>query len=58
MLTRKRAEALALAEGEDVSEGSKVWFRLATEIAPREIAKLVQLYRMMPKASPTKLTLL
>ena len=56
--TRASGEALARARGEDVSEGSGVWWRLFTQVVPQQARSLVSVYRAMPKASPTKLRLL
>lgn len=56
-LTRASGEQLAAAAGDDVS-GNMVWWQLATQVAPRELARAWQLYVRMPKASPTKFRLL
>ena len=56
--TRASGERLARARGEDVSEGSGVWWRLFTQVVPQQARSLVRVYRAMPKASPTKLRLL
>jgi hypothetical protein len=57
-LTRASGEALARKAGFDVSEGSGVWWRLATEVLPQQVRSAARLYERMPKASPTKLRLL
>lgn len=58
VLTRASGEALARASGDDVSEGSGVWKRLATEVVPQQVGNLVRIWRRMPKDGPFKLTLL
>ena len=57
-LTRASGEALARGAGSDVSEGSGVWWRLATEVLPAQLRSAARLYERMPKESPTKLKLL
>jgi hypothetical protein len=57
-LTRASGEALARGAASDVSEGSGVWWRLATEVLPAQLRSAARLYERMPKESPTKLKLL
>ena len=57
-LTRASGEALARGAGSDVSEGSGVWWRLATQVLPQQIRSAARLYERMPKVSPTKLKLI
>ena len=57
-LTRASGEGLARAAGSDVSEGSGVWWRLATEVLPAQLRSAARIYERMPKESPTKLKLL
>ena len=57
-LTRRAGEALAAAAGDDVGEGSGVWWRLATQVAPQQLRSLARIYRRMPKRGPFKLRLL
>ena len=57
-LTRASGEALARAAGSDVSEGSGVWWRLATEVLPAQLRSAARIYERMPKESPTKLKLM
>ena len=56
-LTRASGERLARTWGADVS-GAAVWWRLAAEVLPQQVASFVRIYRRMPKVSPTKLRLL
>ena len=54
VLTGAQGERLAAASGEDVT-GAHVWRRLILEVLPQQLANLVRLYRIMPKASAGKL---
>ena len=54
--TRRAGERLARRAGFDVSCGD-VWQRLAADV-PAQLARLVRLYRLMPKQGPGKLRLL
>jgi len=57
-LTRASGEALARKHGQDVSEGSGVWWRLGTEVLPKQLGALASLYSQMPKSGPLKLRLI
>ena len=57
-LTRANGEALARKHGQDVSEGSGVWWRLGSEVLPKQLTALASLYSQMPKSGPLKLKLI
>ena len=57
-LTRASGEALARKHGDDVAEGSAVWWRLAVEVLPKQLRSMASLYGRMPKSGPFKLRLL
>jgi len=54
-VTRALGERLATASGDDVSEGSGVWWRLATQVVPEQLRRWPRIYQRMPKESPFKL---